>query len=235
MKISIVTTTYNRKELLQDTITSVQNTILTPLKDVSFEHIIYDDGSSDGTHTLFPNTAWKNVVYYRSEHNEGVAAAKSAAVAQATGEYVFILDSDDIIIGRAVYNFALEAIEHSTTSWFVSDFLRVDHNLRYLIGEDYYGWKFENPNELLDAVLKGEHFMQGNVLFKKELFEAVGGFDRTLTMAEDLDLYTRFLSAGHMPKYVPFISHLHRFHCTNLSVGETLAKHKERMSTWVKK
>src|SRR3990167_1903115 len=142
MKISIVTATYNRKEFLQDAIESVQKSILDPLQGVSFEHIIYDDGSYDGTHTMFPNEEWKNICYYRAERNEGVASAKVAAVAKATGDYVYILDSDDVIVGRALYNFASEAIKNPSIAWFVSDFLRVNDHLQYLIGEDYYGWNF---------------------------------------------------------------------------------------------
>lgn len=233
MKISIVTTTYNRKDFLREAIESVQKSILAPLQDVSFEHIVYDDGSDDATHTIFPNKEWKNVFYYRADHNEGVAAAKAAAVTKTTGDYVYILDSDDVMVGRAIYNFASEAIKHPSTRWFVSDFLRVDDTLRYLVGEDYYGWNFRNPQEVRDAIIKGEHFIQGNVFFTKELYGEVGGFNTDLSIAEDVDLYIRFLSAGHMPQYVSFISHLHRFHAGNLSKNETLAAHVARMKRYI--
>ena len=44
-------------------------------------------------------------------------------------------------------------------------------------------------------------------------------------MAEDLDLYVRFLLAGQLPVLCPHISHLHRFHASNVSIGVDAARH----------
>ena len=44
-------------------------------------------------------------------------------------------------------------------------------------------------------------------------------------MAEDLDLYVRFLIHGHLNVYIPMISHLHRMHTTNFSTGCDMEKH----------
>ena len=44
-------------------------------------------------------------------------------------------------------------------------------------------------------------------------------------MAEDLELYVRFLLAGHLPVVSPHVSHLHRFHAQNFSVGVDAEKH----------
>ncbi|WP_223285007.1 hypothetical protein [Hymenobacter qilianensis] len=46
-------------------------------------------------------------------------------------------------------------------------------------------------------------------------------------MAEDLDLYVRFLLAGHLPVVSPHINHLHRFHTSNVSIGVDGEKHGE--------
>lgn len=44
-------------------------------------------------------------------------------------------------------------------------------------------------------------------------------------MAEDLDLYVRFLIRGHLNVYLPMISHLHRMHTANFSIGCDRDKH----------
>ena len=103
----------------------------------------------------------------------------------------------------------------------------MDEERRYLPSEDYYTWKFETPTEMLQAIFKAEHFIQGNVCYSRALFDEVGGYDEEIEMAEDLDLYVRFLLAGHLPVLGPHISHLHRFHTNNVSIGVDADKHNE--------
>ncbi|WP_245897209.1 hypothetical protein [Hymenobacter nivis] len=68
----------------------------------------------------------------------------------------------------------------------MADFLRVDENLRYLPGEDYYAWRFDTPTAMLQAIFRAEHFLQGNVCYHHALIDEVGRYDEELQMAEDL-------------------------------------------------
>lgn len=226
MKISIVTPTFNRKHFLPDTIKSVLASKLEPFTDIEWEYVVYDDGSVDGTKELFGPNSSARVRYIRTDKNRGQGYAKNEAVKQAKGDYVLFLDSDDILVSRALYNFVSFARRNPDAGWFVSDFLRVDSELKYIIGGDYYGWDFSGPKEMLEAIFSGNHFIQGNVFFKKQLFLDAGGFDPELRMAEDLDLYVRFLLKVGLPVRCNFISHLHRNHSDNISKGVTLEKHK---------
>lgn len=78
---------------------------------------------------------------------------------------------------------------------------------------------------MLQAVFRAEHFIQGNVCCSHALFDQVGGYDGELQMAEDLDLYVRFMLAGHLPMVCTHISHLHHFHASNVSIGVNADKH----------
>lgn len=106
--------------------------------------------------------------------------------------------------------------------------------------EDYYGWVFSSPHEMLQAIFDSCHFIQGmlyamkdeticsllgNVCFSRKLYDEVGGYDESVGMAEDLDLYVRFLINGHLNVYLPIISHLHRMHTANFSIGCDRDKH----------
>jgi len=219
MKISVITCTHNQKEYLKETIESVQKSIFAPFDDIALEHLIYDDGSTDDTDTLFINHSYKNVFYFRETENKEPSFGRNFLLEKATGEYIFMIDSDDIILQRTLYNFAALAKKNLETNWFIADFIRVNEKLSYLVGEDYYGLNFKNTNEMLDSIFKGETFIQSNVFFKKDLWLSAGKFDTQMRMAEDLDLYIRFLINGNMPTYMPFISHLHRYHKHNLSKG----------------
>ena len=58
---------------------------------------------------------------------------------------------------------------------------------------------------MLQAIFRAEHFLQGNVCCRHALIDEVGGYDEELQMAEDLDLYVRFLLAGHLPVVCPHL------------------------------
>lgn len=135
------------------------------------------------------------------------------------------LDDDDILLQRTLYHYAAQIGARPGRPWLVADFLRVDEHGRYLPSEDYYAWQFQTSQEMLQAIFRAEHFIQGNVCYGHALFDQVGGYDGELTMAEDLDLYVRFLLAGHLPVVCPHVSHLHRFHANNVSIGVDAEKH----------
>ncbi|WP_460503631.1 glycosyltransferase family protein, partial [Hymenobacter agri] len=152
--------------------------------------------------------------------------ARNQLVAAADPEaWVVPLDDDDFLLQRTLFHYATQINAHPGRPWFVADFLRVDEHGRYLPNEDYYAWQFDSPTAMLQAIFRAEHFIQGNVCYHRPFFDEVGGYDDVLPMAEDLDLYVRFLLAGQLPVVCPHISHLHRFHARNVSIGVDAAKH----------
>ncbi len=235
MKISIITPTYNRLAFIAETIASVQASVLSPLTDVSWEHIIYDDGSTDGTAEYFSTHTFENVRYIHGEQNVGQTIAKNRAIEQAMGDYIVILDSDDVFTQRALFHFASTINANPDTKWIISEFFHTDKKLRYLSGKDYYGWSFKDPAEILKAIFNGSHHIQSNTIFSKALFTKVGGFDETIRLGEELDLYIRFLFDNEMPLYASFISLIVRLHDENSTkeIGmnehlETIARFKEK-------
>jgi len=92
-KISIVTPTYNRVDELTALIhsISVQNFDLS-----NVEHIISDDGSTDGTKELVEEEARKlpYPLIYISQQNQGPGAARNHGIEEASGELILFIDSD---------------------------------------------------------------------------------------------------------------------------------------------
>ena len=88
---SIVTPTYNRFDTIQKTIDSV---LCQSFKD--FEFIVVDDGSTDKTSTLFDKIEDQRVRYYWKENGER-NSARNYGIRKAIGEYIILLDSDDLL------------------------------------------------------------------------------------------------------------------------------------------
>lgn len=91
--VSVIIPVYNRESLLEECINSV---ILQSYK--NFEIILVDDGSTDSTVNICRNLCEKDsrIKLFEADHG-GVSAARNLALEKAQGEYVFFLDSDDVI------------------------------------------------------------------------------------------------------------------------------------------
>ena len=234
----ILTPTHQRRALLPDAVTSVRASQTAPL-DISFEHLIYANGTDDGTAAYLREAAAQPGPPLRHwQHPARVRAgrARNELIRQAAPDaWLLPLDDDDILLQRSLFHYARQMERHPGRPWLVADFLRVDEAGRYLPGEDYYAWQFDTPRAMLRAIFRAEHFIQGNVCYQKSLVEQVGGYDDDLPMAEDLDLYVRFLLAGHLPVVCPHVSHLHRFHASNVSIGVDADKHRADLQVIYKK
>jgi len=92
-KISIILSTYNRKNLLKKAIKSV---LLQTFKD--FELIVVDDCSTDKTQELVKNfkSKDKRIKYFRMKKNFGNdSQPKNVGILKSEGEYIAFLDDDD--------------------------------------------------------------------------------------------------------------------------------------------
>ena len=229
MHFAIITPTHQRRALLPATVASVRASITAPL-DCSFEHLIYQNGPDDGTAAYLTEAAGQPgppLRYWLDAAGQNPGYARNELARHAPAEaWLLPLDDDDLLLQRTLYHYGAASAAQPGQPWLVADFLRVDAQGRYLPGEDYYAWRFDSPAAMLRAIFRAEHFMQGNVCFRKSLLDEVGGYDASLTTAEDLDLYVRFLLAGHLPVVCPHYSHLHRFHAHNTSRGIDAGKHQ---------
>src|ERR1700704_4899233 len=86
--VSVIVPTYNRRETIQAAIASVQRQTFS-----DWELIVVDDGSTDGTAELIEGSDPRLVLI--RQKNQGVNAARNAAMLRARGQYIAFLDSDD--------------------------------------------------------------------------------------------------------------------------------------------
>jgi len=99
--LSIITPTYNRKELVIQTINSTIDFVKHT--DCETEIIVVDDASTDFTYEYLKKIYNKELTagdirLFRSEKNLGVTGAKNLGAKQAGGEWLLFMDSDDLLI-----------------------------------------------------------------------------------------------------------------------------------------
>lgn len=208
-KVAIITPVFNGEKYLSECIASVAG---CNIENFELEHILVDDASTDSSWSVIQKSKSPFIKSFQLKINGGGSAARNFAIQQSAADYIFCLDQDDVIFQNS-----LNSLVTQQSDWVYGDFLRTDKNLAYQINNDYYGYNFKSPQELLKSIFGAEHFFQQNCFYKKSIFDESGGFDPKEVVYQDLDLFIRFLLNGHLPKYLPGPLYLHRMHENNLS------------------
>lgn len=97
MDVSIIIVNYNTRQLTANCIAS----IFEKTKGVDFEVILVDNASTDGSKEFFENDYRLKYVY--SEKNLGFGQGNNLGYQYAKGDYIFLLNSDTLLINNAVF------------------------------------------------------------------------------------------------------------------------------------
>jgi glycosyltransferase involved in cell wall biosynthesis len=204
-QISVVVCTYNRAEMLRDTLASlvVQQTDGR----FTFEILVVDNASTDHTPQVIEQAAAACDVVVRSvrELRQGQVHARNRGVSEARGEWIANFDDDQIADPRWLIE--LYSLAQSRQARSVGGVVRLkfpencDRQLspvcRRLLGESV-GWETERP------YTRKEGPGAGNQLLHRSVFQEVGLYDEAYNRrGEDTDLYRRIRAAGIESWYTP--------------------------------
>jgi len=203
MDISVIIPTFNRKTVLSRALRSVLNQRLDT-RNVSFEVLIADDGSTDGTEQEIRRD-FPGVSYLRWETQQGPSFARNRAAESARGHWLAFLDSDDEWKPRKLQEQLNFFKAHpgyricQTEEIWIRNGVRVNPMKKH---QKHGGLIFEQCLPL--CVIS-----PSAVMIEKKLFTELDGFDETLPACEDYDLWLRvasrhpvgLLSKAHVIKY----------------------------------
>ena len=189
---SVVIPAYNAEDTLGEAISSV---LAQTRKD--FEVIVIDDGSSDNTAALPAGFADQRVRVY-SQANGGPSAARNRGIAQAVGEYVSSLDSDDLWLPDylAEMGRALEESPQADFAYTHAWILDASGHFRTVpTGAWHRPPTPMLPQDQFIAELLQECFVNAPTI-RRTALERVGGYDESISHGEDWELWLRLANAG---------------------------------------
>lgn len=212
--VSVIIPTFNRKTLVVRAIASVLNQTYPNL-----ELLVVDDGSIDCTSAALSHFRSDPRFHYVYQQNKGQSAARNLAIELASGDLFAFLDSDNF--------WYKDKLNLQLTYWNVHkgfDILYSSVRCVDLSGNmiNEHSQVINRPSgNILNALVSWNCVTNNTVLVPKKCFQEMGGFDETLRIAEDYDLWLRFAT-----RYT-FIYHpeIVTFYCTE---GERLSTDEER-------
>ncbi|MCR4030944.1 MULTISPECIES: glycosyltransferase family 2 protein [Flavobacterium] len=184
--VTVIITTYNRKEYLETAIRSVLNQSYT-----NIEVLVIDDGS-DYKYAEEICTKFSNCNYH-FKANEGISSARNYGIHLAKGDFIALLDDDDFWESSKIEKQVKILLEKPSIDCVHSSVAVVDENGK-LTGK-YYGSAQSKVNKRSGYVFwnaLGVWIVKSPTpLFRRKIFKPDLIFDESLEVGEDTDFYQR--------------------------------------------
>ena len=208
--VSIIIPAYNAEKYIKECLDSV---LAQTFRD--FEALVVNDASTDSTPRIVARYAEKDsrIKLIGSRLNKGVSASRNKGASESKGEYLYFLDSDDLLLPIALESMmnALKCGEGEIciTALGKGDSLKkirpVQPQIRCL---DYY------TALKLSLYQKVKMNSAGGMLIKSSRFRNAGGFSENIRY-EDLDAFYRFFEGARNIVYIRQPLYLYRQHASS--------------------
>lgn len=107
LQLSVIIPTYNVADYISETLDSLAQQSLLP-----YEIIVVDDGSTDATVEVVKQHPLHERILLLEQTNQGQGVARNRAIKVAKGDYLYFLDSDDLLTENFVAEMAQAVLAH---------------------------------------------------------------------------------------------------------------------------
>ncbi len=185
--VSVIVPTFNREQVLLRALESVAQQIYG-----NWELIVVDDGSTDRSEKIF--SEWANnprlaskLNWISTGGNFGVSRARNAGAAQARGQWLAFLDSDDEWLPEKL---ALQMPLTASFKWIHGEEIWIRNGARVNPPQKYK----KSGGRIFEKCVEICCVGASTVLIERELFAAQGGFREDFPVCEDYDLWLKLAS-----------------------------------------
>ena len=236
MDVSIIIVNYNTEILLKQCV----NSIYQHAKDISYEIIVIDNASTDGSCEMLKDI-FPNVVLIESKENLGFGKANNVGVKKALGNFLFLLNSDTVLIensikilkefleNTAIVNVAVVGCKlldvnkntHISYGNFPSLYQELFEFGFSKIFRNYFSKKLspsviDNGSELKEV----DFIMGADMFLRKSIFEEIGGFDEDFFLYyEETEFCFRLKRLGYKILWNPNTSIIHYIGASGMEIS----------------
>lgn len=184
-KVSVIISTYNGERHLREAIHSILEQTYS-----DFELIIVNDGSTDATPEILSNFDDRRIKVLNNERNLGITASQNRAIGAATGEYLALMDHDDISLPHRFRTQVDFMDAHHDVGMLGSNCLNIDENNKVT-------WVATYPSD--EVTLKWNTLVLGcpnihtTLMIRRSAMQRIGGYTNTYQYAGDYELISRLI------------------------------------------
>jgi glycosyltransferase involved in cell wall biosynthesis len=221
--VSILVATYNRANLIGIALASVQKQSYK-----NWELIVIDDASTDDTQKIVASFIQNDprIRYVRQAQNVGIARNRNTGLTEAKGEFVAVLDSDDIWTDTDKLAKQVAFLQKNTETAAVGTFVSVidakglvKKLVRYQISD----------SGIRSHLFRRNQFAQSSIMYRKAAVQAVGGYDATYTVNDDYDLWLKLGRTSKLANLPEFTAG-YRVHAGGITKTKRLKAAKEHLA-----
>ena len=188
MKVSVLTVCLNSQKTIQETL----NSVLTQ-KYKNIEHIIIDGGSNDATQILLDEYPFKNKKIFIKKKLK-LYESINFAIEKATGEYIILLHSDDILNNNNVINELVNIAKKTKNELIVGSIAYFRNDKSKIVRF------FPSINFKKEHLLNGLIIPHTGMFIKKSLHQKYK-YDGNYKIAGDFDFFLRCIFINKIPFY----------------------------------
>jgi glycosyltransferase involved in cell wall biosynthesis len=204
--ISVVMPVHNALPFLEESIKSILTQTLS-----DFEFVILDDASTDGSRELLRQWSLRDrrICLHESKEQLGLAASSNAAVANARAPLVARMDADDVAHPdrlRRQMDIMKDCPDVAVLGTLCNGINAAGREVR--------------PRDRWRLVRRSNYipFPHGSAMFRRDVFDQVGGYDEKAAGAEDQDLFLKMAARGRVLT-LPDVLYSYRYHSTNATLA----------------
>jgi GT2 family glycosyltransferase len=208
-RFSVIVPTYNRLPILTKCLAALE---LQTLPSNDFEVIVIDDGSSDGTQEALKKYHPPFRLQYLRQTNSGTGAARRNGVANASGEYLLLMNDDTICDRDLLEQHLRTQTKYGSERWAVLGNFEYPAEARRRALTQYFCIEpFMFPQVSMEAGCPYgySHFITCNLSVRRDAVVEAGSFDSTYKLSEDTELGIRLQEMGYRVLYHPEAHALH--------------------------
>ena len=186
-KISVIIPTFNRGNLIRNSIKSVLNQTYKNL-----EVIVVDDGSTDNTKDVVDKLEDERIKYIKLEENKGGSNARNIGIQNSIGKYISFQDSDDIYYPDKL-EMQFKNIIYKKSNF---DFCKIKVIFNESYSKYYPNRRQENSisnGNIFDELISRGNFISTQAILIKKNFISKYLFDPLIPRLQDFDLILRMI------------------------------------------
>ncbi len=184
--VSVIIPTYKHRDFVRATLDSVFAQTFT-----DYEVLVINDGSPDDTAALLRPLADAGRIRYIEQANAGQSKARNVGIAEARGEFIALLDDDDLWPPDKLA-WQVEALRAQPEAALAAGPANVVDTEGAFIHKTFYA-----PVLTVEMAFSGSPFISpGQTLVRAQALRAAGGFNPNIWGADDWDLWLSLTKRG---------------------------------------